>query len=74
MGALLPNFKEILESEILIIEDQQLEYSFSILRRNLRSWLNIMGLGANDVSEGRKSKDGCSFLSICFQTSPSTRD
>ena len=27
---------------------QQLEDTFSILLRNMRSWLNIVGLGTND--------------------------
>jgi hypothetical protein len=46
----------MVEHEILIMGIQQLEDIFSIARRNFRSWFDMLGLGANDVSsEGRKS-------------------
>jgi len=45
---MLPNFNEIIERQILIMGVQQLEDTFSILLRNMRSWLSIVGLGAND--------------------------
>jgi hypothetical protein len=59
-GALLLNFNSLVERELLIMGVQRLEDIFSIISTNLRNWLNILGLGANDVSaERRKSGDDC---------------
>jgi hypothetical protein len=36
------------ESDLLIMVVQLLEDIFSIVHTNLRTWLNILGLGANE--------------------------
>ena len=56
-GALLQNFKKMVECDLLILEIQQFEDTFSVVSKNLRLWLNILGMGTNDVSaEQRKSR------------------
>jgi hypothetical protein len=42
----------MVERDVLIRAVQQLEDIFSNLRTNERAWLNIFGLGANDVIRG----------------------
>ena len=43
-----PKLKNMFQCARLITGIQQLEDTFSILLRNMRSWLNIVGLGTND--------------------------
>jgi hypothetical protein len=56
-GVLLQNFTKTVECYLLILKVKQFEVTLSIVSKNLRVWLNILGLGANDVSaEQCKSK------------------
>jgi hypothetical protein len=50
----------VAERERLILEAEQPQNIFSIVRTNLHTWLNRLSLGADDVStELRKSGDEC---------------
>jgi hypothetical protein len=52
----------VVERELLIKGLQKLEGIFSIVLTNLRAWLNVLGVEANDVrAERRKSGDCCSY-------------
>jgi len=62
MGGLLLNLNKVVEHELLIMGGQQLIDIFSIIHMDLCTWLNVLGLGANNVnakqhkSRHRKSK------------------
>ena len=49
-STLFQNFKKMVAHEFLIRGVQQLENMFSIARKDLYSWLNIVCLGVNDLS------------------------
>jgi hypothetical protein len=56
-GLFASEFQQYVEGELLIMGLQQLVDTFSTLRTHLRPWLNILSVGANDVSaEEHKSK------------------
>lgn len=48
-STLLPNFNTTVEREFPIVGGQQLEDTFSIVHTNMRSLLNMFGLGTNEV-------------------------
>jgi hypothetical protein len=48
-GALLPNFKKMIEHELHIMGVRQLEDIFSTALKNLRTWTNTLGLVGNDL-------------------------
>ena len=50
MGGLLQNLNKVVEHELLIMGVQQLRDIFSIIRMDLRTWLKVLGLGANNVN------------------------
>lgn len=59
-AAPLLNFNRIVKRALLIIGVQQFEDIFSTAGTNLRSWLNVVGLGPKDVrTERRTSEDDC---------------
>jgi hypothetical protein len=49
-GVLFQNFTKIVDCYLLIQKVQQFEVTLSIVTKSLRVWLNILSLGANDLS------------------------
>jgi hypothetical protein len=59
MGGLLLNLNKVFEHELLIMGGQQLIDIFSIIRMDLCTWLNMLGLGANNINARQyKSRHG----------------
>lgn len=59
-AASLLNFNRVVERALLIIGVQRFEDIFSTAGTNLRSWLNVVGLGPKDVrTERQMSEDDC---------------
>jgi len=48
-GLLLSNFNKMVESLILILEVQKLENVFTIARKDLRTWFNVLVLNSKEV-------------------------
>ena len=48
-AASLLNFNRIVQRALLIIGVKRFEDNFNIAGTNLRSWLNVVGLGPKDV-------------------------
>jgi hypothetical protein len=53
-----PNFNIIVECQFPNIRVQQLEDTFTIVRRNLRARRTILGLGSNDADDRKMSQVG----------------
>jgi hypothetical protein len=54
-GALLQNFKKFAEREHLTMGVQQLKKILDILRGNIGICVNMLGLGANDITVERRT-------------------
>jgi hypothetical protein len=65
--ALLSNFKNIVKCKLVIIGVQQMEDIFSISHTNLCTWLNVLGLGANQVSIQQCKSKQCEVGDYCTQ-------
>ena len=52
-SAFLSNFNRMVEDAILIVGIQRVKDFLSILRTNLRPWLNLLRLGVKDASAER---------------------
>ena len=57
--ALLPNINHVVERDFLFMGAEQLEDIFSILRTNLRTSLDVLGLAANDANAVRSNSRRC---------------
>jgi hypothetical protein len=73
-GSLRLNFNKIINCELVIMEVQQLEDIFSIVRTNLRAWRNILSRQTNGVS---RRDDSVVFVHskilLCKQMTKSVR-